>query len=242
MADIGEGQAVPETPENADTLWRSYHLNILLNNPLSHIRGSLAGLALDVGCGDGQSLWLMDRFGVPNLGVDIEPSCKPAVKGTALRLPFKDESFGIVVCLRTLQHIRDERAALREMRRVLMPGGHIVMAVANKRSFSMVSLKSRGEWSGRDRIPYEWFKPYSEKEVNELLLSEGFEIVESEVAGYAPELLRRRFPLLSRFALRAIMRVEKALESLPIIGPRGTHVTVVARLPMPNSSGSSQAP
>ena len=242
MNTPAETHKVRSADQNVDSLWKSYHDDILFLQPLAHIRHSASGRVLDVGSGDGESLWLLNRFGAPGVGLDVKPSGKFSIKGTAVELPFKDGSFGVVTCMRTLQHIREDRLALREMRRVMRPGGYLIMVVANKRSFTMTSLKSKGEWRGRERIPYEWFKPYTEQEVEDLLRSEGFEIIESEVVGFAPEVLHRRYSSLSKFTLRVIMEVDKALRVMPVIGPRGSHVRVIARLQGSTSADSGRGP
>jgi len=231
---------VRRVDRDIDSLWKSYHDDILFIQPLSHIRHSLKGRVLDIGSGLGEHLWLIDRFGASSIGLDLEPLGGYSVKGTAVELPFKDGSFGVVTCMRTLQHIREDKAALREIRRVMKPGGYLVMAVANTRSFTMISLKTKGQWRGRERIPYEWYRTYTEEEVNVLLRNEGFEIVESDVVGFAPEILHRRRSSLSRFTLRAIMEVDKALRAMPVLGPMGVHVRVVARLK--ETSAVAQAP
>jgi SAM-dependent methyltransferase len=49
--------------------------------------------------------------------------------GNALALPFSDETFDVVLSQQGLQFFSDRPAALREMHRVLLPGGRVVLSV-----------------------------------------------------------------------------------------------------------------
>ena len=42
-------------------------------------------------------------------------------------LPFADQSFDLVMCNHVLEHVEDDRAALRELRRVMRPGGSAIL-------------------------------------------------------------------------------------------------------------------
>jgi SAM-dependent methyltransferase len=96
---------------------------------------------LEVGCGVGAVLAVLGQEfpGVRLFGVDIEPAQLDFARGhlrrsgveatlqegDALALPFEDESFDHVWMMWLLEHIKDAPAALREARRVLVPGGVI---------------------------------------------------------------------------------------------------------------------
>lgn len=110
-------------------------------------------MALDLGCGVGH--W--GRVLLPHLpvearlfGVDREPGwVEEAARraeaagyadrtgyrlGDAERIPFHDETFDLVTCQTLLIHVPDPRAVLREMMRVLKPGGLVAMVEPNNLS------------------------------------------------------------------------------------------------------------
>lgn len=51
------------------------------------------------------------------------------VEGNAVALDFPDASFDVILCQQGLQFFPDKSAALREMRRVLMPSGRVILSV-----------------------------------------------------------------------------------------------------------------
>lgn len=87
---------------------------------LAQIDGQAASL-LDVGCGRG---FFLGRVAGPRLlvGCDLLDSVKLAgaryVTASAERLPFADRAFDVVTCFHTLEHTRDLRAAVAELKRV----------------------------------------------------------------------------------------------------------------------------
>jgi len=87
---------------------------------------------LNVGCGTGGFNELALRSGADAWGVDAssEAAAIAAMRapgrilcGAAEALPFPAESFDVVYCYSTLEHVADAGRAVREMVRVLRPGG-----------------------------------------------------------------------------------------------------------------------
>jgi SAM-dependent methyltransferase len=44
-------------------------------------------------------------------------------------MPFATDGFDLAVCLDVIEHLEDDRAALRELRRVVAPGGSLLVTV-----------------------------------------------------------------------------------------------------------------
>jgi SAM-dependent methyltransferase len=92
---------------------------------------------LDVGCGTGANLMLLSNFGDAE-GVDISPDALEFCRerglqrlslGAAESLPYEDGKFDLVTAFDVVEHMDDDVAGLREMRRVLTPGGRILLFV-----------------------------------------------------------------------------------------------------------------
>src|SRR5215218_372607 len=101
-------------------------ISTTLNNPDPRI--------LDVGCGTGANLKMLANYGRAE-GVDISPQavefCRQrgldSVKLGAIELlPYDTDSFELVTALDVIEHLDDDVAGLREMRRVLRQEGRIL--------------------------------------------------------------------------------------------------------------------
>lgn len=95
------------------------------------------GRALDLGCGTGFNLDYLSRYAEP-VGTDFseealafcrERGHRMLCKADAALLPFPDGEFGIITALDVIEHLDDDLLALRELRRVLRPGGLLVISV-----------------------------------------------------------------------------------------------------------------
>ncbi|MCW3838780.1 class I SAM-dependent methyltransferase [Micromonospora yasonensis] len=142
----------------------------------------LAGPLLDLGCGTGRDLAFWAGRGAAPIGLDLSAAMlreagrvgAPLVQGDLLRLPFRAGTVGGVWCSAALLHLPRAAApaALAGIRRVLRPGGPLLLSV------------KEGEGEGWERWPGEradrFFAWYRAEEVEDLL----------RVAGFAP--LRQR--------------------------------------------------
>jgi methionine biosynthesis protein MetW len=117
------------------------------NQLAAELHGLLARYAtsksacLDVGCGDGRAagLWLHEHAG-EYVGVDVSTTGVAAARGLGLdarvvedaaSLPFPADSFDLAVASEVLEHLFDPSLAVAEVRRVLRPGGVLVVTVPN---------------------------------------------------------------------------------------------------------------
>jgi ubiquinone/menaquinone biosynthesis C-methylase UbiE len=96
---------------------------------------------LDAGCGPGEMAAMLMQRGYEVWGIDIaEPMIQHARErcranrfrvGDIERIPFPDSTFDGVVCLGVLEYLDADAKALREIGRVLKPGGKAVVSTPN---------------------------------------------------------------------------------------------------------------
>jgi SAM-dependent methyltransferase len=88
---------------------------------------------LDIGGGDHYQKWLQQYrplFANSNYKtIDPDPSTKPDVVGNIHDIPLPDASVDAIICYSVLEHVRNPLKAVSEMRRVLCPGGKILLYV-----------------------------------------------------------------------------------------------------------------
>jgi SAM-dependent methyltransferase len=146
---------------------------------------------LDVGCGTGANLEMLANFGEAE-GVDVsaealafcrERGLQNVRQGEAEHLPYDDCLFDLVTGLDVVEHLDDDVAGLREMRRVLHPGGYAFLFVP---AFSFL-------WGVQDDISHHR-RRYTLAGLQRAACEAGFEIERATYANitfFAPILLGR---------------------------------------------------
>ncbi|NLR60278.1 class I SAM-dependent methyltransferase [Chitinophaga polysaccharea] len=110
---------------------------------------------LELGCGEGYSLDLLARHTAHYRAVDKKKpqATLPAnASFQTCHLPYltgiTDNSYDTVICFQVIEHIHDDHALLREIKRVLKPGGRLLLTTPNK----YMSL-SRNPFHVREYLP-----------------------------------------------------------------------------------------
>jgi 2-polyprenyl-3-methyl-5-hydroxy-6-metoxy-1,4-benzoquinol methylase len=103
---------------------------------------------LDIACGEGYGTYLLSNYAEKITGIDIDSNTINKAKkkytnqkikfktGSILEIPENKETFDVVICLETLEHIDDHEAVIAELKRVLKKGGVLIISTPNKFSYS----------------------------------------------------------------------------------------------------------
>lgn len=130
MGIVYRAGPVPYRPHRAS--WRQpLHLHLApLWDALSVELARLGGRVVDVGCGNKPYGSMLGGAVTEYVGVDREgPHATPDVVADASRLPFADGAFDAGVSFQVYEHVSDPRACLRELARVVRPGGTVLLTV-----------------------------------------------------------------------------------------------------------------
>ncbi len=114
-------------------------------------------VVFDLGCGNGKFSPIEKIDSKPNIviGLDVDEELlrentylKSRVLGDAHKLPFRQNSFDVIITRAVMEHLENPDIMLSEASKVLKPEGTIIIQTPNKRSpigflSSMLSLKGR---------------------------------------------------------------------------------------------------
>ena len=116
---------------------------------------------LDVGCSSGYlARPLVDR-GCVVVGIERDAAAAEMARAVCedvlvadvetMELPFEDGSFDVVLCGDLVEHLREPEAFLARVRRVLAPGGRVVLSTPNVANWAMRLSLLVGRWQYKDR-------------------------------------------------------------------------------------------
>jgi len=187
-------------------------------------------LALDWGCGNGHFSYFLVRHGVRSVGYSFEAA--PALLereeryehqranlGEPVKLPFAANRFDLVFSLGVLEHVHevggDAYGSIREIQRVLKPGGH----------FLCFHLPNRYGWSENLRrlmrrlgsSVHGHSSLYTYRTFEQLLLKTTLQVVEARRYGFLPRNALNNLPRIIRdapLAVAAINGLDDLLERI----------------------------
>ena len=97
---------------------------------------------LELGTGSGEFLKFLTKKKVDIIGLDIAPNKKLIQKGYSIKkhdlnkgLPFKENSFDIIIALEVLEHLFNPYKMMKEIRRVLKVEGYALISMPNTDGF-----------------------------------------------------------------------------------------------------------
>lgn len=226
---------------------------------LERIAAPLEGRrVVDCGCGGGEYVRALRARGARAAGIEIQRSKlgDAALAGSRAptlaaadigRMPFRDGAFEVAIVNEVLEHVPDDLASLREVRRIVAPGGVVVVFSPNR----LYPFETHGVFLKRSErrvphyvpaIPYlplrlgciwfrYWARNYWPWELRRLLERAGFEPLRSwyvwqtfeNISGHQPRIVGRMSSLL-----RAVAGF---LERVPGVRSFGVSQMLLARRP-----------
>ena len=139
---------------------------------------------LDIGCSLGYVLEAGARLGLDCAGLDIseyavsrclERSYRTE-KGGLHRLPFRSGEFDLVVMKHVLEHTPDPIGALEEVRRVMSPGGALIVLVPNLDYWKGIFLRGSYRYFRPDDLGMQHYVYYTAATIRRLVGKVGFQV------------------------------------------------------------------
>jgi SAM-dependent methyltransferase len=149
-----------QTHQAEDRHWWYRGRRKVLERVVEDLRLPAGARILDAGCGSGRNMVELARHGTVT-GVELadasvslarERGAGEVIAGSVLEMPFEADSFELAASLDVIEHLEDDLTALRELRRVVAPGGSLLVTVP---AYQWL-------WSGHDEINHH-FRRYTRR-------------------------------------------------------------------------------
>ena len=148
---------------------------------------------LDVGCGPGDlsirisqqchEVWGVDvtpeMIQIAEKKVALEPANVNFEQADACDLPFENHCFDTVMSVNALQTMIQPEMALKEMNRVLKPGGELLLITYCYGDSTLSDNESLVDWAVKYRTQAVW-QTFKVTQLSDLLQANGFEVIEAE--------------------------------------------------------------
>ena len=139
-----------QTHRAEDRHWWYRGRRSVLERVIDDLRLPARARILDAGCGSGRNMVEFARHGIVT-GIELSETSVclarkrevgDVVEGSVLDMPFDADAFDVAASLDVIEHLEDDLQALRELRRVVAPGGALLVTVP---AYQWL-------WSGHDEI------------------------------------------------------------------------------------------
>jgi len=142
-----DGFAAAYSASNENNLFNAYYAR----PEMIRLAGDVAGLEiLDAGCGSGPLMEALRGKDAVVSGFDLSPAmvelarqrlgedADVRVADLGAPLPYPDDTFDLVVASLSLHYVKDWDSALAELRRVLKPGGRLIVSIIHPTVYAIV--------------------------------------------------------------------------------------------------------
>jgi SAM-dependent methyltransferase len=163
-----------QTHRAEDRHWWYRGRRNVIERVIADLRLPARARILDAGCGSGRNMIELARHGtvsgieLSDTSVDVARArgAGEVIAGSVLEMPFDGDSFDLSVCLDVIEHLEDDLGALRELRRVLAPGGSLLVTVP---AYQWL-------WSGHDEVNHH-HRRYTRRSLQRVAEQAGWEQV-----------------------------------------------------------------
>jgi ubiquinone/menaquinone biosynthesis C-methylase UbiE len=142
-----DGFAAAYSASNENNLFNAFYAR----PEMIRLAGDVAGLEiLDAGCGSGPLMEALRGKDAVVSGFDLSPAmvelarqrlgedADVRVADLGAPLPYPDDTFDLVVASLSLHYVKDWNSALAELRRVLKPGGRLIVSIIHPTVYAIV--------------------------------------------------------------------------------------------------------
>ena len=211
---------------------------------------------LDCGCGAGDYVFALRELGADAWGIEYSreklakapaPIARRVSVGDLHHIALRDRSVDVALLNEVLEHVPDDRRALREVRRVLRPNGVLLIFSPNRR----YPFETHGAFvKGSTRrvphyvplIPYIplpmakrvmdfWARNYWPGELRRLVQDAGFDITHTDYVWQTFEGISNHQPALIARTKGLLRILSQTCERLPMLRTLGVSQVIVARKP-----------